>query len=54
MILLNNMDTFIRAINPPLAIIIHIMQDLSILPMRERMVPGGEVEVEGGGKGIEV
>lgn len=48
------MDTFIRALNPPLAIIIHIMQYLSILLTRQRMAPGGEGEEEGGGKGIEV
>lgn len=54
MILLNNMDTFIRALNPHLATMIQIMHCISILPTRERMEPEGAAEVEGGEKGIEV
>lgn len=54
MILLNNTDTFIRALNPHLATIIQIMRRISTLTTRERMEPGGEAEVEGGEKEIEV
>lgn len=48
------MDTFIRALNPHLAMIIQIMHCISILPTMERMEPEEEAEEEGGEKGIEV
>lgn len=54
MILRNNMDTFIRALNPHLATIIQIMHCISILTTRERMEREAEAEVEGGEKEIEV
>lgn len=54
MIVLNNMDTFIRALNPRLATIIQIMHRTSIPPTKKRMEPGGEAEAEGGEKAIEV
>lgn len=50
------MDTFIRALNSNLAMIIQMMHCISILSTKERMEPGGEAqaEVEEGVKGIEV
>lgn len=54
MILLNNLDTFIKALTPHLVIMIQIIQRISILPTKERMEPEGEAEVEGGQKGTEV
>lgn len=48
------MDTFIRALNPHLTMIIQIMHRISILPTKERMEPEGEAEAGGGEKGIEV
>lgn len=53
-ILLNNMDTLIRALNPHLAMIILIMLWISILPTMMRMDPEGEAEGEGEEKGIGV
>lgn len=51
MILLSNMDTFIRDSNPHSATIIQIMHCVNILPTMKRMEPEGEAEVEGGEKG---
>lgn len=51
---LNNMDTFIRALNLHLAIIIHIMQCISNFLTKKMMEPGGEAGVEGGETAIEV
>lgn len=48
------MDTFIRALNPSLAMIIQIMHCSSIPHIKERMEQEGEAEVEGGEKGIGV
>lgn len=53
MILLNNMGTFNRDLNPHLAPIIQIMQSNSKLPTTERMYPEDEAEVEEGGKETE-
>lgn len=47
MILLNNMDTFIKALNLHIAMIIQIIQCISILPTKKRMELEGEAEVEG-------
>lgn len=46
MILLNNMDTFLRALSHPLAMKIHNMQLIITLPTMERRVPEDEVEGE--------
>lgn len=54
LILLNNMGTFMRGLNPTLAIVVQIMKSISILRTELRMEPDGEAEVEGGEKEIEV
>lgn len=53
-LILNNMDTPIRALNPRLAMITQIMHFISLLHTKRRMEPEGGAEVEGGEKGIEV
>lgn len=53
-ILLNNMDTLIRALNPHLAMIILIMLWISVLPTMMRMDPEDEAEVEAEEKGTGV